>query len=145
MLFLKKSQGTPERFYDQIDGIKQVFKSWNFWRIAPLATMSQAGFLSLQGLWAGPWLRDIAGMQRPEIATVLSWTALAMITGFICLGFVAEKLAQRGIPILYTAVTGMTIFMVIQVLFLVQTPLPIPLIWILFGFSALRESFPMQP
>ncbi len=57
----KKSQGNQENFSVQIDGIKQVFKSQNFWRIAPLATMSQAGFLSLQGLWAGPWQGILQG------------------------------------------------------------------------------------
>jgi len=147
----KKSQGVQEKFSDQIDGIKQVFKSNDFWRIAPLSTMSQAGFLSLQGLWAGPWLRDIAGMQRPQIASVLSWTAIAMITGFVCLGFIAEKLAQRGVSILFTAVAGMSIFMGIQFFFVFKTPLPIPFLWILFGFfgtsgilsySALTYSFP---
>lgn len=147
----KKSKGTPERFSAQLNGIKQVFKSRDFWRIAPLTTMSQAGFLSLQGLWAGPWLRDIAGLQRPQIAMVLSWTAIAMITGFICLGFMAEKLAQRGFSLLFSAVSGMTVFMGIQFLFLFKTPLPVSLTWILFGFfgtsgilsyAALTNSFP---
>jgi len=147
----KKSKKNQESFSTQIDGIKQVFRSHDFWRIAPLSTMSQAGFLSLQGLWAGPWLRDIAGMQRQEIALVLSWTAIAMIAGFIGLGFAAEKLFQRGVSILFTAVTGMSIFMGIQFFFVLKTPLPIPLLWILFGFfgtsgilsySALTYSFP---
>ena len=147
----KKFQGDPESFSVQIDGIKKVFKSQIFWRIAPLTTMTQAGFISLQGLWAGPWLRDIAGMQRPQIATVLFWTALAMIFGFICLGFIAEKLAQRGVSILFTAVTGMSIFIVVQFFIAFQIPLPSIFLWSLFGFfgtsgilsySALTYSFP---
>lgn len=147
----KKSQRPPEKFSAQVDGIKQIFKARAFWRIAPLATMSQAGFLSLQGLWAGPWLRDVAGMQRPEIAIVLFWTAVAMVTGFILLGFIAETLAQKGVSVLFTSVAGMTVFMVIQMFIAFQTPLPATLLWILFGFfgtsgilsyTALSYSFP---
>ena len=113
--------------------------------------MSQAGFLSLQGLWAGPWLRDIAGMQRPQIAGVLFWTAIAMITGFIFLGFVAEKLAQKGVSVFFTAVAGMSIFVGVQFLITFRAPLPALFLWMLFGFfgtagilsySALTYSFP---
>lgn len=43
-------------------------------------------------------------------AACLSISAVAMIAGFIILGFVTETLARKGIPVLYTAVTGMTVF-----------------------------------
>lgn len=147
----KNAPKNQESFSAQVQGIKQVFKSWKFWRIAPLTTLSQAGFLSLQGLWAGPWLRDIAGMDRMQIASILSWTAVSMVCGFICLGFIAEKLAIRGISILFTAVTGMTISMIIQFLIIFKLLLPIPFLWMVFGFfgtsgilsySALSYSFP---
>lgn len=147
----KKSQNRTDSFSLQIKGIKQVFKSQDFWRIAPLATMAQASFIALQGLWAGPWLRDIAGMSRPQIAIVLSCAAIAMIFGFICLGFLAEKLAQRGISIFYTAVTGMSMFMGIQIFIAFQIQIAPTFLWVLFSFfgtsgilsySALSYCFP---
>lgn len=147
----KKSDGPKEKFSVQVDGIKKVFKAPSFWRIAPLATLSQASFLSLQGLWAGPWLRDIAGMPRPQIAMVLSWSAMAMIAGFVSLGFVAEKLVKIGVSVLSTAVAGMGLFMGAQLLIALKAPLPVSLLWILFGFlgtsgilsyTALSYSFP---
>ena len=147
----KKTKKNVDSFSLQIKGIKQVFKSQNFWRIAPLTTMTQASFVALQGLWAGPWLRDIAGYQRSEIATVLSWAAIAMISGFICLGFIAEKLAQKGISIFHTAVAGMSIFMCIQIFIAFQIQIAPTFLWILFSFfgtsgilsySALSSSFP---
>ena len=75
----RKSDAAPEPMTAQLSGIAQVFKSLGFWRIAPLTTLSQAGYISLQGLWAGPWLRDVAGIDRPGVATCLSWAAMAMI------------------------------------------------------------------
>lgn len=142
-----------ETFKDQVAGIGHVFSSWEFWRSAPLATMSQAGFLAIQSLWAGPWLRDIAGMDRIDAAGVLSWIAIAMVAGFITLGYLAEFLSGKGISTLSTAVAGMGLFIVIQALIIpgwqgMSTPL-----WILFGFfgtsgivtyAALSQNFPIH-
>ncbi len=128
----KKSK--PEKISTQIHGIVQVFKSPYFWRIAPLTTMSQAGYIAIQGLWIGPWLRDVAELSRGDIAIILSYSALAMIAGFIGLGFLAEKLFQKGIPVLTTAVGGMGMFIGVQAMITFAVPLPSPLLLILFGF-----------
>jgi MFS family permease len=124
----------PEKITAQVTGVIQIFKSPTFWRIAPLTTLSQSGYISLQGLWAGPWLRDVARVPKDQIAPILSWSALAMITGFILLGFLAEKLALRGISVLTTAVIGMAIFIGVQAMIAFAVPLPPPLLLVLFGF-----------
>ncbi len=138
---------------EQIRGIFQVFKSPLFWRIAPLTTLSQAGYLSLQGLWAGPWLRDVAGLDREGVAALLCVSATAMIAGFIILGFLTEKLARRGVPVRVTAVTGMGIFIAVQAAMALGAPVPPALIMAGFGFfgtsgilaySALTLSFPLS-
>ncbi len=147
----KKAKASQEGFSSQIDGIRTVFKSPHFLKIAPLVTLSQAGFLSLQGLWSGPWLRDMAGMSRPQIADVLFWTAFAMMSGYILLGLMAEKLSQKGFSIIFTAVCGMTLFILVQGLIAINKGLPASVLWILFGFfgtsgvlsySALSSQFP---
>jgi len=140
-----------ESVRDQIHGVRQVFSSLDFWRTAPLTTMSQAAFLSIQGLWAGPWLKDVAGLDRPAVARSLLMIAAAMVAGFISLGTLAERLTRIGISVLTTAVTGMCIFMTIQATIILlgdETPL---LLWIAFGFfgtsgiiayASLSQSFP---
>lgn len=149
----QEARKTPETLRAQITGIGRVFKSPVFWRIAPLTTLSQAGYIALQGLWIGPWLRDVAHLSRTEIATLLSGSALAMITGFISLGFLAEKLAKRGIPVLSTAVVGMGLFIGVQALISFAIPIPAPLLLVLFGFfgttgilsyTALTLAFPKE-
>jgi len=147
----KKTSPSRESFSSQIDGIRKIFKSPHFLRIAPLVTLSQAGFLSLQGLWSGPWLRDRAGMSRPEIADVLFWTAFATICGYIFFGLMAEALSKKGFSVISTAVTGMTLFIGVQALITFNTGFPASALWILFGFfgtsgilsySALSSHFP---
>jgi sugar phosphate permease len=149
----KPSSGAGESFKHQLQGVKTVFTSLDFWRAAPLTTFSQASFLSIQGLWAGPWLKDVAGLERMAVANVLLWIAVAMIAGFIMLGWLAERLSRSGISVLATAVTGMGLFIAVQLLVLVgpvRWALPM---WVLFGFfgtsgiiayAALSQRFPVQ-
>jgi MFS family permease len=136
---------------DQIRGIGFVFKDFTFWRIAPWTTFSQTTYLSVQGLWAGPWLRDVAGMNRMAAAETLMWVAVAMIAGFIVLGTITEQLSRRGIPPMTVAACGMFLFM-LQLLLLIFQPIrwAVP-VMILFGFfgtsgilpyAVLSQSFP---
>lgn len=149
----KPSSPAGERFCEQLLGVKTVFTSLEFWRTAPLTTMSQASFLSIQGLWAGPWLKDVAGLERTAAANVLLWIAVAMIAGFILLGSLAGRLSRSGISVLATAVTGMCLFMCVQVLVVVGSVRWMLPMWVLFGFfgtsgiiayAALSQRFPVQ-
>jgi predicted MFS family arabinose efflux permease len=149
----KKVEGTRESIQNQLRGIREIFTSRKFWRTAPITTMTQASFLSIQGLWAGPWLTHVAKLERPEVAGILYWVAISMIAGFIILGSLAERLNLRGIPIATTAVTGMALFMGVQLLLIIG-PLSWTFpVWLAFGFlgtssiiaySALTQSFPVH-
>ncbi len=149
----KETASGRESLQSQMRGISEVFTSRKFWRIAPLTTMSQATFLAIQGLWAGPWLTHVLHLERPAVAGVLFWVAVAMVAGFILLGSLTEKISRKGVPVATTAVTGMALFMVVQLL-LITGPADwaVPL-WLSFGFlgtasiiaySALSQSFPVH-
>lgn len=149
----KPSGGAGERFGDQLQGVRTVFTSLTFWRTAPLTTMSQASFLSIQGLWAGPWLKDVAGLERSAVADVLLWVAVAMIAGFIGLGALAGRLNRSGIGVLSTAVTGMSLFMTVQLLLLIAPAAWTQWLWMTFGFfgtsgiiayAALSQQFALE-
>ena len=83
----------------------------------------------------------------------IAGVAVAMIAGFILLGSLAERLSRSGISVLTTAVTGMCLFIGVQ-LSLMAAPVAwaMPL-WVLFGFfgtsgiiayAALSQRFPVQ-
>ena len=119
---------------EQVRGIRTIFTSRAFWRLAPLTVASQAAFLAIQGLWSGPWLRDVASFGREAVAEGLLLIAVAMIAGFLGIGAIAERLNRHGIPTAATAVLCMTAFMATQACLLAgwnETALPL---WILFGF-----------
>lgn len=147
------STGAASRPRDQLNGIVTVFTSTLFWRVAPLTVMSQASFLSIQSLWSGPWLRDVAGLDRAAAANQLFFIAVAMILGFLFMGWAAERLGRRGIPTLTVAVTGMSLFTLVQSTIVAQWTAATPVIWIAFGFfgtsgivpyAALSQRFPAE-
>jgi predicted MFS family arabinose efflux permease len=149
----KRQAAAAMRLGDQLRGIGHVFTNALFWRVTPLTVVSQVAFMSVYGLWSGPWLRDMAGMNRAEIAVVLFWTSAAMTAGYVIIGFVTERLNQAGIQPMTTAVWGMFLFMVVQALLMAAPVSWVTGLWILFGFvgttgviayPALAMSFPPQ-
>ena len=147
----RKPEGGSANLKDQLRGIGRVYSSFVFWRIAPWSVMTQSTFLAVQTLWAGPWMRDVAGFDRVGVANGLLLIAAAMIAGFALLGALAERLGKLGIKPLHVAVLGMSVFMVVQALIRIEwAALTIPL-WILYGFfgttgiityAILSQSFP---
>jgi predicted MFS family arabinose efflux permease len=123
-------------------GIAEVFTSPVFWRVTPLTVVSQMTFMGVQGLWCGPWLRDLAGLDRAGVAGVLFWMAAAMTVGYVVIGLVTERLARVGVAPMTTGVWGMTLFMIVQAL-LAWAPIgwATPL-WMLFGFVGTSGVIP---
>ncbi|NJC87800.1 MAG: hypothetical protein FIB02_04595 [Desulfuromonas sp.] len=112
---------------------------------------AQASYLSLVGLWSGPWLRDVAGYDRLAVANILMGVSLAMVAGYFAFGTLAARLGRRGIPAAHVAAVGMLAFLGVQVLLSLQPAgLATPL-WLLFGFfgtacilpyAVLSQQFP---
>ncbi len=140
-----------ETLQQQISGVGQVLASPFFWRIAPWAIMAQAAYLSLIGLWAGPWLRDMAGLARMEVARTLMLVAIAMTCGYLTFGLLAERLSRRGVPPMRVAACGMGLFLVVQILLTLPWLAAAVPLWVLFGFcgtacilpyAVLSQGFP---
>jgi predicted MFS family arabinose efflux permease len=149
----KRGEAASIRMSDQLKSFGQIFTSALFWRVTPLTVVSQVAFMSVYGLWSGPWLRDMAGMDRAGIAVVLFWTSAAMTAGYVVAGLVTERLNQAGVRPMTTAVWGMFLFMMVQALLMVAPVNWATGLWVLFGFigttgvipyPALAMSFPRQ-
>ena len=140
-----------ETLREQFAGIGKIFTNADFWRIAPWAITAQSAYLSIFGLWSGPWLRDVAGYDRMSVANALMGVSVAMIFGYYLSGALAERLSRRGIRPMTVAACGMCCFMGVQLSLLLPLPsLALPL-WLLFGFfgtfcilpyAVLSQTFP---
>ncbi len=101
----------PQTLREQVAGVRDVFGDRFFWRLAPMAFLCMATSLSIQGLWAGPWLRDVAGLERAGTANTLFFMAAATTVGFVFWGSAADMLARRGIPLTRTLAGGVALFL----------------------------------
>lgn len=138
----RRAQSGGTSVPEQLRGVAQVFSSRVFWRITPWTVSQQVTFLSVQSLWVGPWLRDVAGLDRVTVATYLAFVAAAMIAGFIVLGTITERLSRLGIRPMNVAAVGMTIFMLLLgAIALEWTPFVLQM-WMLFGFFGTTSIIP---
>lgn len=140
-------------FVTQLQGLGDIFSSRRFWSLAPWACASQSAYLATQGLWSGPWLRDVAGFDRSAVARTLLGISLAMIAGYFSFGALAERLARRGIRPATVAATGMSLFLLVQMLIAWAPRPPILMVWLGFGFfgtsgilnyAVLCQAFPRE-
>ncbi len=149
----RRRAGPGEGVGRQLAGVAEVFSSRTFWRLTPWAVAAQGAYLSLVGLWAGPWLRDVAGCSRLEVANALMGVAGAMVVGYFVFGTVAARLGRRGIPAARVAAVGMAAFLATQGLLILQPAGPAVVLWLLFGFcgtacilpyAVLSQQFPAR-
>ena len=102
----KTAQKSGETLHAQIAVIGTVFRSRDFWAIGLAASFVQGVAIGLLGLWAGPWLRDVAGFTRAEMADRLFIAAAAFGIGGVICGTLSDKLARRGIAPAITYLGG---------------------------------------
>ncbi len=119
----------------QLQGLRAIFSDRFFWMISPLTMLSQSSFISIQSLWAGPWLQDLGGLERTAMAHTLLLVACAMVAGFLVMGTLAERLSRLGVEPILLSAGGMLVFQCLQLLIILVpeqdwlTP-----VWIGFGF-----------
>ncbi len=77
----KEGSTGPVPMKKQLEGLKTVLTSRPFLAIAPLVMFSQSAQMAIQGLWAKPWLRDVAGLDESECANHLMWMMAARMAG----------------------------------------------------------------
>lgn len=95
----KPGNGQAPGFAEQLAGVRHIFSSRHFWRYAPMGFAFTGGFMAVQGLWASRWMLVIENLDAGSVAARLTWMGLAMLGGFLFMGFFATALVHRGIPL----------------------------------------------
>jgi predicted MFS family arabinose efflux permease len=131
---------SPSSLHVQLAEIATIFRSPQFWRIAPAATATQAAFMAIQGLWAAPWLRDVGGLSRESTAGYLFWIAICTFAGQLSWGIMAFRLAPRGITPLLLLRIGMGGFLLVQCGLVLQLTALLRPLWLAFGFFGVVGS-----
>lgn len=119
---------------DMAGGVGQLYSSWSFWRLVLYTLFSHATFLAVQGLWMGPWLRDVALLSRHEAAHVLFACSIGMVAGTLGFGWVTDVLRRRGFQPILVCGLGAAIFMIFQGLMVFGAPLSAMVLAVGFTF-----------
>jgi MFS family permease len=126
-----------------------------FWRLTPMVALMSIFTFTYHGLWAGPWLRDVAGLDGHDRALTLLSYAAGMMTGSLLTGQLASRLQMRGhSAMLVPAISAVLMLGIQAVLLLGPTDmLSVTLLWTLLpliaaagpaGYAAISQMFPVE-
>lgn len=62
-------------------GLGSILRQPALWLLVPMIAINYAPTAGVRGLWAGPYLEDVFGLDAAGIGAVTLWMALAMILG----------------------------------------------------------------
>lgn len=89
----------------------RVFVTPDFWPPTIWAFLAIGVFISFGGLWGGPYLQHVHGLEKVEVGHVIGVLALGMILGGPLLGFLAERLLKSRKRVLVLAGVGLVLLM----------------------------------
>ena len=125
----------PEPLGQQLQALGRIYTDREFWRVVPLVMLCCASHIAIQTLWAGPWLADVGGLARDDVASTLSLMALAFTVGILGSGALADWTRRFGKGPLFVMMFAMALYLVSQAGLLLG-PSPLMLVfWLLFGMT----------
>jgi sugar phosphate permease len=138
-----------------INGMRQVFKSRAFWPLAAWFFFNYAVFFSFGGLWGGPYLSHVHGMNAGQVGRLMTILALGLIVGAPLLSRLSDNIFKARKPVLVLCAVIVTI-MTALLAFSTSTLPPWGLYLIYFflpvfgntcgviGFTMAKELFPIS-
>ena len=118
--------------------IGAIFSSRQFWRYSPaIAMLSMLNFTYL-GLWAGPWLRDVALYDGATRAHTLLLYTFSMMAGSLLIGQISSRVQARGYPAILVPALCIAGLLIAEVGLILQPrdAATVTVLWLLFAFFA---------
>jgi predicted MFS family arabinose efflux permease len=88
----QKTQSVAE----MASGYRAIYAHPHFWRVAPLAMITQGGFMAFHGLWVGPWFTNVVGLSNSQAAQNMFWISAVLMLGYLTLGFLTRRISKAG-------------------------------------------------
>lgn len=130
-------------------GFATVFGDRRFWHMAPLAFFLAGVAMGFQGLWAGPYLFDVNGLDQIAAGNILLWMAIGLAVGFLASGQLADHFGIALVTVIASALFALCQF-ALALLPPMQWVMPL---YALFGFvgafnimivTQARQIFPLH-
>ncbi len=120
--------------WHQILALKTIYTDSFFWQIVPLLIVSLGGFIGMQGLWLGPWLRTVVGFGPVASANCLLIMAIAMILGFLSGGLFSLLAKYLKIPLHIFIMGGIVIHILTQIVIVLNIISSSYAIWFVYSY-----------
>ena len=130
----------------------QVYRDTLFWRLVPMCVACAGSSMAILGLWAGPWLADVGGLDSEGVAWILLASATAMAVGSILNGLLADWLGRRGIGLEAILLVGVPLLALAQLAIILELAPQSAWPWVAFAmfmnlamlvFPRLSRHFPL--
>lgn len=126
-----------------------------FWRLTPLIALMSIFTFTYHGLWAGPWLRDVAGLDGHARAATLFCYAIGMMTGGLVMGQLTSRVQKRGYPPMLVPAAAAVVMLLIQLGFVFgpRDFVTVTVLWSLLaliaaagppGYAVIAQFFPVE-
>jgi len=112
--------------------LMDVYCNPAFRETASLVLIPHTVFFGIQGLWIGRWLNDVAHFSESAVAYLLYLGMAAIIFGAIAVGMVTEWAGRRGVRPLTVAACGVSVFIAVQLGFVINYAPSYQLLSVLF-------------
>lgn len=109
------TRGERIRFGGELRAFVAIARDPVFYGLAPMIAASSGTQMALMSLWAGPWLADVAGLERDAVGNGLLAMAALFTVGMLGAGAVADLLERRGIGLMWVVAAGALLFQVSQI------------------------------
>ncbi|NWG02909.1 MAG: MFS transporter [Syntrophaceae bacterium] len=112
-----------------------IFGSLAFWQIGAVAFFRYGIFVSLQGLWLGPYLIYIKGFSPVEAGHTLIMLAIGMTLGGPIGGHLSDRIfrSRKGVTLIGLGLYSISIFPLVGI-FNINHPIWLGLIFFFIGF-----------
>jgi MFS family permease len=126
-----------------------------FWKLTPLIALMSIFTFTYHGLWAGPWLRDVAGLDGHARAATLFCYAIGMMTGGLVMGQLTSRVQKRGYPPMLVPAAAAVVMLLIQLGFVFgpRDFVTVTVLWSLLaliaaagppGYAVIAQFFPVE-
>ncbi len=148
--------GQPSRGWRaEVGVIIAIIRSGIFWRLTPLIALMSIFTFTYHGLWAGPWLRDLAGLDGHARAATLFCYALGMMTGGLAMGQLTSRMQKAGHAPMLVPAGAAVLMLLIQAgfVFAPKDFTTVTVLWTLLaliaaagppGYAVIAQYFPVE-
>ncbi len=139
----ERAGGASRGLGAEVASLARVFVHPHFVRFAPAIALIAVLNFTWQGLWAGPWLRDVAGLGDAARAVVLFAYAAGSAAGSLVTGNLASLAQARGLSPFLVPWAALVLQLLAQAALLLDLVARVPALcalWAAFAFAGAAST-----